>query len=69
MTVKDALDSFDATPLGYVRMIDYVQAGGEARERTLDTFDSQELLDCMPNDCLAFYYIGQYKYIVYKREE
>lgn len=66
MSVKDAIESFDGFNLGYVIMISYLQAGGEAKERTLDTFTTDELISCMECSCLAYYKIGSYAYIVYK---
>lgn len=65
MTVQNALNNFEETPLGYVRMIKYVEAG-EAIERTLDQYSSREFLDCLQKQCSAYYMIGEYKYIVYK---
>lgn len=38
----------------------------EASERTLDTYTNRELLDVLQKDCAAYYYIGEYYYIVYK---
>ena len=68
MTVKDAIENFDGFNVGYVRMISYLQAGGEAKERTLDTFTTDELMSYMGCSCLAYYKIGSYAYIVYKEE-
>lgn len=65
MTVQNALNNFEETQLGYIRMIKYIEAG-EATERTLDTYTSRELLDCLQKQCSAYYTIGEYKYIVYK---
>lgn len=65
MTVQNALNNFEETPLGYVRMVKYVEAG-DASEKTLDQYTTRELLDCLQKQCSAYYVIGEYKYIVYK---
>lgn len=66
MTVQDAIKSFTERGIGYVRMISYEVAGGEAKERTLDTFSNVELIDCLDNSAIAYYTIGSYGYIIYK---
>ena len=65
MTVQNALSSIPDKMLGYIRMVCYTE-GGEATERTLDTFSNKELLDVVQKQCRAYYYIGEYYYIVYK---
>ena len=65
MTVQNALSSIPDKMLGYIRMVSYTD-GGEATERTLDTFSNKELLDVVQKQCSAYYYIGKYYYIVYK---
>ena len=67
MSVNDALKQMGGTQLGYIRMICYEQAGGPAMERTLDTYMIDELLNALTLDCLAYYTIGSYYYIVYKK--
>ena len=41
-------------------------AGSERAERTLDTYSNKELFDVVQKQCNAYYYIGEYYYIVYK---
>ena len=65
MKVQDALNNITERQLGYIRMVSYVD-GGTAEERTLDTYSTRELLDCLQKDCSAHYTIGEYAYIVYK---
>ena len=65
MTVQNALSNIPDKMLGYIRMVCYTE-GGEATERTLDTFNNKELLDVVQKPCSAYYYIGEYYYIVYK---
>ena len=38
--------------------------GGEATERTLDTFSNRELIDIQQKDAPAYYNIGEYSYII-----
>ena len=65
MTVQNALSNIPEKMLGYIRMVCYAD-GGEATERTLDTYSNKELLDVVQKQCSAYYYIGEYYYIVYK---
>ena len=65
MNVQNALNNIPEKPLGYIRMVCY-NAGGEATERTLDTYSNKELFDVVQKQCSAYYYIGEYYYIVYK---
>ena len=65
MTVQNALSNIHDKMLGYIRMVCYTD-GGEATERTLDTYSNKELLDVVQKQCSAYYYIGEYYYIVYK---
>ena len=65
MTVNTALNNIEERQLGYVRMIAYAE-GGDAEERTLDTYSTRELLDCWSRECSAYYIIGEYAYILYK---
>ena len=48
---------------GYIRVIQF-DMGGEATERTLDTFSNKELVDVQQKDAPAYYNIGEYSYIV-----
>lgn len=68
MTVAEALSSFSTRDIGYIRMISYLVAGGEASERTLNTFTNTELVSCLDNSAIAYYTIGEYAYVVYKEE-
>ena len=65
MTVQNALNNIPEKPLGYIRMVCY-NDGGEATVRTLDSFSNKEILDVVQKQCSAYYYIGEYYYIVYK---
>ena len=65
MTVQNALSNIPDKMLGYIRMVCYTD-GGEATERTLDTYSNKELFDGVQKQCSAYYYIGEYYYIVYK---
>lgn len=65
MNVQNALSNIPEKPLGYIRMVCYTD-GGEATERTLDSFSNKEILDVVQKQCSAYYYIGEYYYIVYK---
>lgn len=65
MKVQNALMNIEEKQLGYVRMVCYTD-GGQAEERTLDTFTTKELIDVLQKDCSAYYFIGEYFYIVYK---
>ena len=49
MKVSDCLNNIPEKQLGYIRMIDIVM-GGEAHERTLDTYSNKELLDAQQKD-------------------
>lgn len=65
MTVQNALSNIPDKTLCYIRMVCYTD-GGEATERTLDTYSNKELFDVVQKQCSAYYYIGEYYYIVYK---
>ena len=65
MTVQNALSNIPDKMLGYIRMVCYTD-GGEATERTLDTYSNKELFDVVQKQCSAYCYIGEYYYIVYK---
>ena len=45
MTVQDAIKSFTERGIGYVRMISYEVAGGDAKERTIATFSNVGVID------------------------
>lgn len=64
MKVSECFNIIPEVNLGYVRMIEYV-SGGEAKERTLDSFTTRELYDVQSKDVSAYYSIGEYWYIVY----
>jgi len=66
MKVSECLSNIPEKPLGYIRMIDIVQ-GGEATERTLDTYNNKELLDAQQKDAHCYYSIGEYWHIVYSK--
>lgn len=66
MKVSDCLNNIPEKPLGYIRMIDCVN-GGEANERTLDTYNNKELMDAQQKDAHCYYCIGEYWTIVYSR--
>ena len=40
-------------------------SGGEAVERTLDTYTNRELIDAQTKGAAAYYRIGEYWYVVY----
>ena len=66
MKVSECLSNIPEKQLGYIRMIDIVQ-GGEANERTLDTYNNKELLDAQQKDAHCYYSIGEYWHIVYSK--
>ena len=66
MKVSECLSNIPEKQLGYIRMIDIVQ-GGEATERTLDTYNNKELLDAQQKDAHCYYSIGEYWHIVYSK--
>ena len=66
MKVSECLSNIPERPLGYIRMIDIVQ-GGEATERTLDTYNNKELLEAQQKDAHCYYSIGEYWHIVYSK--
>ena len=66
MKVSECLSNIPEKQLGYIRMIDIVQ-GGEATERTLDTYNNKELLEAQQKDAHCYYSIGEYWHIVYSK--
>jgi hypothetical protein len=64
MKVQECLNSIPETNLGYIRMVAFV-SGGEAVERTLDTYTNRELIDVQTKGAAAYYRIGEYWYVVY----
>lgn len=66
MKVSECLNNIPERPLGYIRMIDIVQ-GGEASERTLDSYSNRELIDAQQKDAHCYYSIGEYWHIVYSK--
>ena len=66
MKVSEAIKSFPGYQLGYVRRISYKVAGDEAEERTLDQYRTDEMMAALECDCIAYYTIGAYCYIIYK---
>lgn len=66
MKVSECLSNIPEKQLGYIRMIDIVQ-GGEATERTLDTYNNKELLEAQQKDAHCYYNIGEYWHIVYSK--
>ena len=66
MKVSECLGKIPEKQLGYIRMIDCVM-GGEAHERTLDTYSNKELLSAQTRDAHCFYNIGEYWTIVYSK--
>lgn len=65
MKVQNALANMNDVILGYIRMIPYVE-GGEAEEKGLETFTNKELVDVLQKDCVAYYRIGSYYYVIYR---
>lgn len=63
MKVSECLNNISEKELGYIRIIQFTM-GGEATERTLDTFTNKELVDIQQKDAPAYYNIGEYSYIV-----
>lgn len=63
MKVSECLNNIQEKPLGYIRVVQF-DMGGEATERTLDTFSNKELVDVQQKDASAYYNIGEYSYIV-----
>lgn len=63
MKVAECLNNIPEKPLGYIRLIQFAM-GGEAKERTLDTFTNRELVDIQQKDAPAYYSIGEYWYII-----
>lgn len=57
------LNNIQEKPLGYIRVIQF-DMGGEATERTLDTFSNKELVEVQQKDAPAYYNIGEYSYII-----
>lgn len=49
MKVSECLNNIQEKPLGYIRVIQF-DMGGEATERTLDTFSNKELVDVQQKD-------------------
>lgn len=66
MKVFECLSNIPEKPLGYIRMIDIIQ-GGEANERTLDTYNNKELLDAQQKDAHCYYSIGEYWHIIFSK--
>ncbi len=66
MKVSECLNNIPERTLGYIRMIDIVQ-GGEASERTLDSYSNRELIDAQQKDAHCYYSIGEYWHIVYSK--
>lgn len=66
MKVSECLNNIPERQLGYIRMIDIVQ-GGEASERTLDSYSNKELIDAQQKDAHCYYSIGEYWHIVYSK--
>ncbi len=66
MKVSECLKNIPEKPLGYIRMVDCVM-GGEAHERTLDSYSNVELTDCQSKDAHCYYNIGEYWTIVYSK--
>lgn len=64
MKVQECLNSIPETNLGYIRMVAFI-SGGDAIERTLDTYTNRELIDTQTKDAAAYYKIGEYWYVVY----
>lgn len=63
MKVSECLNNINEKSLGYIRMVQF-SMGGEATERTLDTFSNKELVDVQQKEAVAYYDIGEYSYIV-----
>ncbi len=63
MKVLECLNNIQEKPLGYIRVVQF-SMGGEATERTLDTYSNKELVDLQQKDAPAYYTIGEYSYIV-----
>lgn len=63
MKVSECLSNIKEKPLGYIRIVQFTM-GGEANERTLETFTNRELVDIQQKDAPAYYDIGEYSYIL-----
>ena len=63
MKVSECLGNIPEKQLGYIRIV----MGGEAHERTLDTYNNKELLEAQQKDAHCYYNIGEYWHIVYSK--
>lgn len=63
MKVQECLNNIQEKPLGFIRVIQF-SMGGDATERTLDTFTNKELVDIQQKEAAAYYNIGEYSYII-----
>lgn len=63
MKVSECLNNIQEKPLGYIHVIQF-EMGGEATDRTLDTFSNKELVDVQHKDSPAYYNIGEHSYII-----
>lgn len=63
MKVSECLANIQEKPLGYIRVVQF-EMGGEATERTMDSFTNTELVEIQKKDAPAYYNIGEYSYII-----
>lgn len=61
--VSDGIRNMGKTPLGYIWVFSY-KANGEGFQRTLDTYNAQELIDLTKQDIIAKFKIGEYYYLI-----
>lgn len=65
LTVENALSQIPEKNLGYIQLT-VIGDNNKAEMKTIAGITNTELMEYMKKQCLAYYYIGEYYYIIVK---
>lgn len=65
LTVYDAVKALNTTSISYIKFT-IIGNDGVAQERNFDSLTNTEMFEYFKKQCLAFYSIGSYSYIIVK---
>lgn len=65
LTVMDAVKNLNNISINYIRLV-IVGSDSIAQERMLDSLTNTEMFAFFEKQCLAYYTIGSYSYVIVK---
>lgn len=65
ISVYDAIKSLNTTSISYIKLT-IVGNDGVAQEKNFDSLTNTEMFSLFEKQCLAYYSIGSYSYVIVK---